>query len=166
MSDNLFGITGPPGSGKADLMVDLVSELSRRGLRVSTILSVDEQAAIDQPGKDSFRHRAAGADEVLVTSAQRWALIHDGGAKDYHSQAQMTAVDIILVAQRDGAGNFPMIELRRAGTAAALDQDDPAVVAVVSDQPLDDLQKPLLDRDDLPAIADFIIAYMDQAGGA
>ena len=172
MTDRMIGIAGRPGSGKTSLMVDLVGEPSRRGLKVSTMMGADDPAAIDQPGKDSFRHRAAGAEEVMVTSAQRWALIHGGGATERDPLARMTAVDLVLVEHMDGAGiggGYPMIEVHRAANAAGdapLGRDDPAIVAVVSDGPLEGLHKPVIDLGDLPAVADFIVAYMGLAGAA
>lgn len=188
MTDRMIGITGRPGSGKTSLLVGLVGELTRRGLTVSTMIGADDPAAIDQPGKDSFRHRAAGAEEVMVTSAQRWALIHGGGATDREPvaqiplepiplarmpmaetpMAQMTGVDLVITEGMGGDG-YPMIEVHRAACAAGeppLGRDDSAIVAVVSDRPLDGLQKPVIDLADVPAVADFIVAHMGLAGAA
>ena len=160
----MIGIVGRPGSGKSSLIVDLVGELSRRGLTVSTMMGVDDPAVIDQPGKDSFRHRDAGAEEVIVTSAQRWALIHGGAAADGGLLTQMTSVDLVLTEDMGGDG-YPLIEVHRVATETPpLGRDDPAIVAVVSDGPLDGLQKPVIDLDDLPAVADFIVAHMGLAG--
>ena len=193
MTDRIIGITGRPGSGKTNLLVGLVGEFTRRGLTVSTMIGADDPAAIDQPGKDSFRHRAAGAEEVMVTSAQRWALIHGGGATDREpvaqiplaeipqeqiplaqmpmaetSMAQMTGVDLVITEGMGGDG-YPMIEVHRAACAAGeppLGRDDSAIVAVVSDRPLDGLQKTVIDLADVPAVADFIVAHMGLAGAA
>ena len=188
MTDRMIGITGRPGSGKTSLLVGLVGELTRRGLTVSTMIGADDPAAIDQPGKDSFRHRAAGAEEVMVTSAQRWALIHGGGATDREPvaqiplaqiplaqmpmaetpMAQMTGVDLVITEGMGGDG-YPMIEVHRAACAAGeppLGRDDSAIVAVVSDRPLDGLQKTVIDLADVPAVADFIVAHMGLAGAA
>ncbi|MCH7554514.1 MAG: molybdopterin-guanine dinucleotide biosynthesis protein B [Proteobacteria bacterium] len=165
MSGGMIAIAGRPGSGKTSLMVDLVGELSRRGLAVSTMMRVDDPASIDRPGKDSFRHRAAGAEEVLVTSAQRWALIHGGGASEHDPLAHMTAVDVVIVEDMAGEG-YPMIEVHRAATAAGqppLGRDDPAILAVVSDAPLEGLDQPVIDLGDAPAVADFIIARLGLA---
>ncbi len=178
MTDRIIGITGRPGSGKTSLLVGLVGELTRRGLTVSTMMGADDPAAIDQPGKDSFRHRAAGAEQVMVTSAQRWALIHGGGATDREPEAQIplaeipmaqiTGVDLVITEGMGGDG-YPMIEVHRAACAAGeppLGRDDSAIVAVVSDGPLDGLQMPVIDLADLPAVADFIVARMGLAGTA
>ena len=161
----MIGITGRPGSGKTSLMVDLVSELSSRGLTVSTMMGADGAAAIDRPGKDSYRHRDAGAEEVMVTSAQRWALIHGGGTTEQDPLARMAAVDVVITEGMDCEG-YLMIEAHRAETAAGeppLAMDDPAILAVVSDEPLEGLGKPVIDRGDASAVADFIIAQMGLA---
>ena len=158
----MIGIAGRPGSGKTRLMVALVGELSRRGLKVSTMMGVDDPASIDQPGKDSYRHRDAGAEEVMVTSVQRWALIHDGGATARDPLDRMADVDVVIVEHMDGGG-YPLIEVHRAAAGPPLGRDDPAILAVVSDQPPDGLNMPVLDIDDLPAVADFIVAHMDLA---
>lgn len=163
MTGRMIGIAGRPGSDKSGFVVDLVGELTRRGLTVSAMIGVDDPAAIDQPGKDSFRHRDAGAEEVMVTSAQRWALIHGGGVESHQCLAQMTSVDLILTEGMGGDG-YPLIELHRvAAQAPPLGRDDPAIVAVVSDGPLDGLQKPVIDLGDMPAVADFIVAHMGLA---
>ena len=155
----MIGIAGRPGSGKTRLMVALVGELSRRGLKVSTMMGVDDPASIDQPGKDSYRHRDAGAEEVMVTSAQRWALIHGGGATARDPLDRIADVDVVIVEHMDGGG-YPLIEVHRAAAGPPLGRDDPAILAVVSDQPPDGLKMPVLDIDDLPAVADFIAAHM------
>jgi len=77
----LFGLVGWSGSGKTTLVMRLVPELTRRGLIVSTIKHAHHDFDIDQPGKDSYLHRAAGATEVMVASDQRWALMHEHAAR-------------------------------------------------------------------------------------
>ena len=162
MSGGMIAIAGRPGSGKTSLMVDLVGEFTRRGLAVSTMMRMADPASIDRPGKDSFRHRAAGAEEVLVTSAQRWALIHGGGAGEHDPLARMAAVDLVIVEGMASPGS-PTIEVHRLETAAGrppLGRDDPAILAVVSDAPLEGLDQPVINLGDAPAVADFIIARL------
>ena len=156
----VIGLTGRPGSGKTTLMLALVAELTARGLAVSTVMTAANAAEIDQPGKDSHRHRAAGAAEVMVTGARRWALIHGGGGASPGGAAlaPMSPVDVVLA---EGAGDHPGIEVYRAAGAGGppLCHDDPRIVAVASDSALEGVGVALLDLGDTPAIADFIIAH-------
>jgi molybdopterin-guanine dinucleotide biosynthesis protein B len=155
----VIGLTGRPGRGKTTLMLALVAELTARGLAVSTVVAAANADQIDQPGKDSHRHREAGAAEVMVTGARRWALIHGGGAASPGgaATARMSPVDVVLA---EGAGDYPGIEVYRAAGADGppLCHDDPRVVAVASDTALEGVGVPVLDLGDIPAIADFIIA--------
>ena len=97
----VFGLAGHSGSGKTTLMVKLLPELVRRGLSVSTIKHAHHEFDVDTPGKDSYEHRVAGATEVLVSSANRWALMHehrsDPEADLNDLLARMSPVDLILV---------------------------------------------------------------------
>ena len=153
----VIGLTGRPGCGKTTLMLALVAELTARGLAVSTMMVTANAGEIDQPGKDSHRHREAGAVEVMVTGARRWALIHGGGAalSGGAASAPMSPVDVVLA---EGAGDYPGIEIYRAASADGppLCHDDPRIVAVASDTVLEGVGVALLDLADTPAIADFI----------
>ena len=97
----IFGLAGWSGSGKTTLMTALIPEFVSRGLTVSTIKHAHHAFDIDQPGKDSWRHRQAGAREVMVASGQRWALMHElrGAAEPSLDEllARMTPVDLVLV---------------------------------------------------------------------
>ena len=97
----IFGLAGWSGSGKTTLMVRLLRTLTARGLRVSTMKHAHHDFDIDKPGKDSYEHRAAGATEVMVTSANRWALLHElRGAPEESFEAlipRLTPVDLLLV---------------------------------------------------------------------
>ena len=157
----VIGLTGRPGCGKTTLMLALVAELTARGLAVSTVMTAANPGEIDQPGKDSHRHREAGAVEVMVTGARRWALIHGGGAalSGGAAPARMSPVDVVLA---EGAGDYPGIEVYRAASADGppLCHDDPRIVAVASDTVLDGVEVPVLDLGDVPAIADFIAGHL------
>ncbi|MCH9019029.1 MAG: molybdopterin-guanine dinucleotide biosynthesis protein B, partial [Proteobacteria bacterium] len=113
----VFGLAGRAGSGKTSLMVRLVSELAGRGVTVSAVTDVRDPDEIDRPGKDSFRHCAAGAEEVVVASALRWALIR--GRRDDAEPvfddivSRMTPVDLVLV-DGGGRGDHPRLEVHRA----------------------------------------------------
>ncbi len=160
----IFGLAGWSGSGKTTLMVKLVPELTGRGLGVSTMKHAHHTFDIDRSGKDSYRHRAAGATEVMVTSASRWALIHEHrGAPEPAIEdlvAHMTPVDLLIVEgfKRD---SHPKLEVHRPDNGKPLlCRRDPRVVAVASDAPLDGVGVPVIDLDDVPAIADFIVGHL------
>ncbi len=159
----VFGIAGWSGSGKTTLMTRLLGELTARGYRVSTMKHAHHTFDVDQPGKDSHAHRVAGASEVMVTSASRWALMHEHrGAPEATIDEllrHMTPVDLLLI---EGFKREPHAKLevhRRATGKPLLAADDPHVVAVASDEPLPGEARPVFDLDDVAAIADFILAH-------
>lgn len=161
----VFGLCGHSGSGKTTLMIRLVPLLIARGLKVSTIKQANAGFDIDKPGKDSYEHRAAGAREVLVASAKRWALMHEyAGEMEFSMDellSRMSPVDLILV---EGFRHWPHARIevwRRALGKEALFVHDSMVAAVASPDRPDGLDVPLLDLDDAPAIAQFIL---DQTG--
>ncbi len=160
-----FGLAGWEGSGKTTLMVKLVKDLTDRGFTVSSMNHVAPGCDIDRPGKDSYRHRAAGAAEVVVTSTNRWALLHElrgaPGPAVEDLEPHLTPVDLLLVegARRDG---HPKVEGHRPRAGRPLlCRDDPRIVAVASDAPLSGVDVPVLDLDDTAAVADFIVGYCD-----
>ena len=166
----VFGLAGWSGSGKTTLMRALIPELTGRGLSVSTLKHAHHAFDVDTPGKDSFEHRAAGATEVLVTSAERWALMHElrGAAEPTTEEliALMAPVDLVLI-EGFKQENHDKIEVHRpAFGRPLLCIDDPRVVAVASDAPLEGIPVPRLDLNDPGTIADFVIAHCDLDGRA
>jgi molybdopterin-guanine dinucleotide biosynthesis protein B len=158
----IFGIAGWSGSGKTTLVARIIPLLTARGLRVSTVKHSSHAFEIDKPGKDSFIHREAGATEVLVTSARRWALVHENRnepeARLEELIARMSPVDLVLV-EGFKAYPHPKIEVHRTTLGKPLlCESDPRVVAVASDVPLPRLAVPRFDLEDVGAIADFILA--------
>ena len=158
----VFGIAGWSGSGKTTLLRALIPTLIGRGLTVSTIKHAHHSFDIDQPGKDSFEHRAAGAHEVMISSANRWALMHElKGAPEpplAELTARMSPVDLLLV---EGFKWEPhdKLEVHRPSVGKPLLQpDDPHIVAVASDTRLVGLAVPVLEINDVRGIADFIVA--------
>ncbi len=159
----ILGLAGWSGSGKTTLVVGLIPALAARGVRVSTIKHAHHSVDIDRPGKDSYRHREAGAVEVVLSTARRWALVHELGDEPEPSVdeivARLAPVDLVLVEgfKRD---RHPKIEVHRPETGLPLlCEDDPSVIAVASDAPVPGLSIPVLDLNDIPAIAEFIIAH-------
>lgn len=155
----VYGVIGWKNSGKTGLMERLVSEISGRGFSVSTVKHVHHTVDLDQPGKDTFRHRAAGAREVVLASADRLAILveHRGPEPELPAVlARMAPVDLILVEgyKRDA---HPKVEVWREETGHPLIQSgDPLVRAVATDAALT-LPVPVLDLNDTGAVADFIL---------
>ena len=156
----VYGVIGWKNAGKTSLMERLVAEITGRGLSVSTVKHVHHDVDLDQPGKDTFRHRQAGAREVVLASRHRFALMaeHRGDEPDLAAiLARLAPVDLVLVEgyKRDA---HPKLEVFRAETGQPLIQPgDPLVRAVATDATLPPLPVPVLDLNDSAAIADFIL---------
>ncbi|WP_144184258.1 molybdopterin-guanine dinucleotide biosynthesis protein B [Elioraea rosea] len=158
----LFGIAGWSGSGKTTLLARLIPALVARGLTVSTIKHAHHAFDIDTPGKDSHTHRMAGATEVLVGSAARYALIHElRGAREPTLEelaARLAPVDLVLVEGFKKEGHRKLEVWRASVGKPPLWADDPSVVAVASDGPVPGCPLPVLPLDDVEAIAAFVAA--------
>ena len=170
MAMRVFGLAGWSGSGKTTLVVKLIPELVRRGVSVSTIKHAHHAFDVDQPGKDSFEHRRAGASEVLVASANRFALMREHrGAPEPGLEAllaRLAPVDLVLVEgfKRD---HHEKLEIHRPSLGKPLlANDDPHIVAVASDAPVAGLRVPLLALDDIATIAGFVMTHARLAGAA
>lgn len=157
----VFGVTGWKNTGKTGLVERLVAEISARGFRVSTVKHAHHAADIDHPGRDSYRHRAAGAAEVLVASPSRWALMHElrGAPEPPFDEllGKLGPADLVLVEgfKREA---HPKIEAHRAEAGSdLLARGDATIRAVASDTQLQGLAVPVFDLDDTGAIADFIL---------
>ena len=159
----VFGLAGWSGSGKTTLLIRLLPALIARGLTVSTVKHAHHAFDVDQPGKDSWRHREAGASEVMVASANRWALMHEhrGAAEPLLSALlqQMSPVDLVLVEGFKGETNAKLEVHRAVIGKPLLCTDDPTIVAIASDAPLAGLAIPRFALDDVPAIATFILGH-------
>jgi len=164
----IFGIAGWSGSGKTTLLQKLIPELTARGLSVSTIKHAHHNFDVDRPGKDSYEHRAAGAQEVMVTSKNRWALMHELRDEDEptlaEAAARMSPVDLLLVEGFKHESHVKLEVHRGANDKPLLQPDDPHVVAIACDIELPDSPVPVLDINDVTAIADFIVSQCDIAG--
>ena len=158
-----FGFAGWSGSGKTTLIEKLIPRFVRRGLRVSLIKHAHHTFDVDQPGKDSYRHRHAGAAEVLVTSSRRWVLMHElRGAHEpaFEEQVkQLSPCDLLLVEGFKFAP-IPKLEIWRAETGEALlHPNDPHIVALATDSKVE-TKLPVFDLNDDAAIAAFIMDYI------
>lgn len=156
----VYGVVGWKNAGKTTLMERLVTEITGRGFTVSTIKHAHHVFDVDRPGKDSYRHREAGAQEVLVASGARWALMHELRENDEPSLeallARMSPVDLILIEgyKRD---SHSKVEAYRAETGAPLIAlDDPTVKAIATNDDVEAAQ-PVLPLDNPKAIASFIL---------
>ncbi len=158
-----IGLAGWSGAGKTTLIVRLIPELNRRGFSVSTIKHAHHGFDVDQPGKDSYEHRAAGAHEVLVASANRLALMRELRGASEPSLADLLRllepVDLVLIEgfKRDP---FPKIEVYRAANGKPpLHPADQNIVALVSDCVAPSAHLPHASIDDIAAAADLVLAH-------
>ena len=159
-AQKILGIVGWKNSGKTTLVEALVREMTARGLRISTVKHAHHAFDIDVPGKDSHRHREAGAHEVIVASGERWALMHElRGAPEPPLEdliAKLAPCDLVLV-EGFKRGTHPKIEVARFTRDEGLIADqDGAVIAVATDNPALAGHHLALPLNDAAAIADFI----------
>jgi molybdopterin-guanine dinucleotide biosynthesis protein B len=159
----IFGLAGWSGSGKTTLLAALIPELAARGLSVSTIKHAHHDFDIDRPGKDSWRHRQAGAREVMVASARRWALMHElrGDAEPSLDElvTRLGPVDVVIV-EGFKRHPHPKLEVHRPSLGKPLLYlDDPHIVAIASDEPFA-APLPLLSLADPAAIAGFMLDHL------
>lgn len=164
MSNRVIGIAGWKNSGKTTLTERLVAELVGRGWRISTVKRAHHDADVDHEGTDSFRHRRAGASEVLLTTGKRWALMHELRGEDEPPLeallARLSPCDLVVV-EGFKTGDHPKIEVRR--TEAGDHTPLPAsanVVAIAADHAVADVGVPVFSLDAVPAIADFVETAM------
>ena len=161
----VFGFAGYSGSGKTTLIEQLIPRLVMRGLRVSLIKHAHHLFDIDKPGKDSYRHREAGASEVLITSDQRWVLMHELRNEPEPSLDEQlrrfSPCDLVLVEGYKHAP-IPKLEVCRPRLGRPLlHPSDPGIVAVAADAPVE-TRLPLLDLNRPDDIVDFIIDHLDR----
>jgi molybdopterin-guanine dinucleotide biosynthesis protein B len=159
----IIGLAGWSGSGKTTLLAKVIPRIVARGLKVSTLKHAHHAFDVDQPGKDSHTHRMAGATEVLVSSSNRWALVHElRGDSELTLAAlleKLSLVDLVLVEGYKREPH-PKLEVHRAGVGKPLmHPDDPAIVAIASDEPLPAARVPVIDLHDIERIAEFLIRH-------
>ena len=162
----VFGIAGYSGSGKTTLIEKLIPRFAARGLSVSLIKHAHHGFDVDRPGKDSYRHRQAGAREVMLVSDQRWVLMHELRENEETTLEDQVALlspcDLVLV-EGYKASRLPKIEVHRPANGKPLLYADGAnVVAIASNERLE-TSLPWLDLDDADAITEFILRYLELA---
>lgn len=164
----IIGLAGWSGSGKTTLIKKVIPRLRARGVTVSTLKHAHHGFDLDQPGKDSFFHRAAGATEVVISSAKRWAILHELREEPEWDLpdlvAKMSPVDLVLVEgyKRDP---FPKLEIHRGANGKALiHPDDPHIVAIATDVALPQVKIPVVGLDDIEAIGDLLLKHAVPVG--
>jgi len=164
MVSKVIGVAGFKNAGKTTLVEKLVRELTGRGYRISTVKHAHHSFDIDHEGRDSFRHRKAGATDVAIVSRHRWAIIHESRDEPEPPLdailAKLAPCDLVIVEgyKRD---SHDKIEVRNlALDHPRLAGDDPTVVAITATGPVPDAPVPVFDRDDVTALCDFIERYM------
>lgn len=160
-STPIIGIAGWKKSGKTTLTVRLVEEFTRRGLKVATVKHAHHAFQIDEGETDSARHRRAGARQVAIVSSRRWAIVSElDGAPEPSLEEVISCLDPcdLIIVEGYKRAPIPKIELRRSQslTKQPLAPDDPMVIAIAADHPVEDANVPVFSIDDTPAIADFI----------
>jgi len=158
----IIGLAGWSGSGKTTLVTSVIPVLVGRGLKVATVKHAHHDFDTDQPGKDSWRHRRAGASEVAIVSSRRWAIVHELGQEPEPPLAEVLAklspVDLVIVEGFKRHAH-PKLEVFRAAVGKPLlHPDDDCIVAIATDAPLPQAQVPVLMLDDIEGIADVLQA--------
>ena len=162
----IIGLAGWSGSGKTTLVTKVIPVLVDRGLKVATVKHAHHEFDTDQPGKDSWRHRQAGACEVAVVSSRRWAIVHELGQGPNQEPepplgdvlAKLSPVDLVIV-EGFKRHSHPKLEVYRAAVGKPLlHPDDDCIVAVATDAPLPKAVVPVLMLDDVEAIANVLQA--------
>lgn len=162
--NKVIGVAGFKNAGKTTLVERLVTELTRRGHRISTVKHAHHSFDIDHEGRDSFRHRKAGAAEVAVVSRHRWAIIHESREEAEPTLeeilAKLAPCDLVIVEgyKRDA---HDKIEVRNLSLSHPnLAGDDPTVVAIAANGAIPGAPVPVFDRDDVTALAGFVESHM------
>ena len=159
----VFGLVGWSGSGKTTLIKKLIPEITRRGISVSTMKHTHHKFDIDKPGKDSYEHRQAGATEVLVVSDKRWALMHEVRDEEPPLMedliSKVAEVDLLLIEGFKTHYHTKLEVFRPSLGKEMRSLEDPSVVAIASDEEILGANRPILDLNDIPAVADYVLTH-------
>ena len=161
----IIGLAGWSGAGKTTLLAKVLPLIVARGLTVSTVKHAHHSFDLDQPGKDSHTHRAAGATEVLIASANRYALMHElRGAPEpslHELLAKLSPVDLVVV-EGFKAARYRKLEIFRAAVGKpALHLEDPLIVGIVSDTPFPAGARPVVSIDDAEAVVGLMLDHAE-----
>ena len=165
----VLGFAAFSGTGKTTLLEKLIPQLTERGIRIGMVKHAHHEFDIDKPGKDSYRLRKAGAQQVLIASGKRQALMTEQATPqeprldELITRLDLDSIDLVLVEGFKHVA-FPKIELhRKALGKTLLHPEDPDIIAVASDHLTDCGGLPSLDINDSAAIAVFIITWLNNA---
>ena len=165
----IFGLIGWSGSGKTTLIRKLIPQLISEGYRVSTMKHTHHNFDIDKPGKDSHEHRVAGASQVLITGSKRWALLNENRDQPEPMIEQllerMDDVDLVLIEGFKTYSHAKLEVFRPSVGKEMIALNDTSVVAIATDEDVTDVSVPILDLNDVSAIARFIIGYCELSTG-
>jgi len=165
----VLGIVGWSGSGKTTLLTRLIPVLTARGLKIAALKHAHHSFDIDHPGKDSYEFRAAGAAEVIVSSSRRWAQMHELGGEGEPTLAALllrfSPCDLVLMEGFKGERHPKLEVFRPALGLAPLHPDDPRIVAVAADQVVPGARVPVVDLNDIAAIAELVGAIAEPLAG-
>jgi molybdopterin-guanine dinucleotide biosynthesis adapter protein len=162
----IIGLAGWSGSGKTTLVTSVIPVLVKRGLKVATVKHAHHEFDTDQPGKDSWLHRQAGASEVAIVSSRRWAIVHELGQGPQQEPeptladvlAKLSPADLVIV-EGFKRHSHPKLEVYRAAVGKPLlHPDDDCIVAIATDTALSQAEVPVLMLDDIESIADMLQA--------
>lgn len=160
----IYGVVGWKNAGKTGLMERLVSEITGRGLSVSTIKHAHHSVEVDQAGTDSHRHRVAGASEVILASAGSVAIMQELRGAPEPSLTELlkrlTPVDLVLIEGYKREGHDKVEAFRAEADNPLIAKEDTSIKAIASDVSLD-IDRPVIDLDDTCAIADFILSEVN-----
>jgi molybdopterin-guanine dinucleotide biosynthesis protein B len=164
----IIGLAGWSGAGKTTLLAKAIPRIVARGLTVSTLKHAHHSFDLDQPGKDSHTHRAAGATEVLIASTARYALMHElRGAPEpslYELLSKLSPVDLVVVEGFKAALHHKLEIFRASVGKPALHPNDPFIVAIVSDTPFPGSGRPVVSIDDIDAVVDLMVRHAEPLG--
>jgi molybdopterin-guanine dinucleotide biosynthesis protein B len=158
----ILGIAGWSGSGKTTLLTKLIPVLLSRGLKVATLKHAHHNFDVDQPGKDSYEHRKAGASEVIVSSARRWVQMHEVGTGREATLGELlqrlSPCDLVLI-EGFKTDRHPKLEVfRKDAQKSPLHPEDDRIIAIASDQEFPGAGVPVVDLNNMEAVADLVIA--------